>query len=437
MDLAVADDHVGRAGEDRRDELGDVLAVVLVVAVGVDDDVGAELQARVEARLEAGGEALVVRQAHDVVDAAGPRDLDRPVRRAVVDDQPLDRVEAVDAPRQVREHKRKCLLLVEAGDLDDQLHAVGPRGILTSIEVSSVPSATSPAAVASPSPAEAPRRAPSAAARDPHRRAREARPRRARARRPRRLRRLPDVSELRLVLLAAVGPRARRPRPAVLHRLPRADRASAGDRLRRAADAARRRRRPRDGRLRGASRSSCSSPASTRSARPRSRRSSASSPPRCSSRASTSRSSPPAATSTSRTSRSIIWAAVIELRAPRRHPVVVLSLLAAAGLMRPEAWLLAGVYWLWIVPARDVTWRQRFVYAALAAIGPLVWVAVDFAVTGNPLYSLTGTQRPRRGARAQQGRRRGAGRAVRVPRQAREVPGRHRRRGRPRRSPSC
>jgi len=81
---------------------------------------------------------------------------------------------------------------------------------------------------------------------------------------------------------------------------------------------------------------------------------------------------------------------VNELRAPRRHPLVVLALLAAAGLMRPEAWLLAGVYWLWLVPR--ATWRQRFAYAALAAIGPLVWVGVDFAVTGNPLYSLTGTR---------------------------------------------
>ena len=86
----------------------------------------------------------------------------------------------------------------------------------------------------------------------------------------------------------------------------------------------------------------------------------------------------------------VIWAAVIELRAPRRHPLVVLGLLAAAGLMRPEAWLLAGVYWLWLVPR--ASWKERVVYAALAAIGPLVWVAVDFAVTGNALYSLTGTQ---------------------------------------------
>ncbi len=85
----------------------------------------------------------------------------------------------------------------------------------------------------------------------------------------------------------------------------------------------------------------------------------------------------------------VIWAAVIEARAPRRHPVVVLLFLAAAGLMRPEAWLLAGLYWLWLLP--HATWRQRFGYAVLAAVGPLVWAGVDFAVTGQPLYSLTAT----------------------------------------------
>lgn len=86
----------------------------------------------------------------------------------------------------------------------------------------------------------------------------------------------------------------------------------------------------------------------------------------------------------------VVWAAVIELRAPRRHPLVVLGLLAAAGLMRPEAWLLAGVYWLWLF--MRLTWNQRAIYAGLAAVGPLVWVGVDLAVTGNPLYSLTGTR---------------------------------------------
>ncbi len=85
----------------------------------------------------------------------------------------------------------------------------------------------------------------------------------------------------------------------------------------------------------------------------------------------------------------VVWAAVIELRGPRRHPVIVMGLLAAAGLMRPEAWLLAGVYWLWLAPR--ATWKQRALYAALAAIGPLVWAGVDLAVTGNWKYSLTAT----------------------------------------------
>ena len=46
-------------------------------------------------------EALVVGEPHDVVDAVGARDLDRAVGRAVVDHEPLDRVEALDAPREV------------------------------------------------------------------------------------------------------------------------------------------------------------------------------------------------------------------------------------------------------------------------------------------------------------------------------------------------
>jgi len=85
----------------------------------------------------------------------------------------------------------------------------------------------------------------------------------------------------------------------------------------------------------------------------------------------------------------VMIAAVVEARAPRQRPRTVLVLLAAAGLMRPEAWLLAGLYWLWLVAKS--TWRQRAAYAAFAAIGPLVWVCVDFAVTGNPTYSLTAT----------------------------------------------
>ena len=81
----------------------------------------------------------------------------------------------------------------------------------------------------------------------------------------------------------------------------------------------------------------------------------------------------------------VMWAAVLEARRPRRG-VPVLLLLAAAGMLRPEAWVLAGLYWLWL--AWPATWRERALYAALAALGPLVWTATDFAVTGDPLFSL-------------------------------------------------
>jgi hypothetical protein len=81
----------------------------------------------------------------------------------------------------------------------------------------------------------------------------------------------------------------------------------------------------------------------------------------------------------------VVWAAVLEARSPRRG-VPVLLLLAAAGMLRPEAWVLAGLYWLWL--AWRATWRERALYAALAALGPVVWTATDFAVTGDPLFSL-------------------------------------------------
>ena len=77
-------------------------------------------------------------------------------------------------------------------------------------------------------------------------------------------------------------------------------------------------------------------------------------------------------------------AGVAEAEAPRRRPRVVGGLLLAAGLLRPEAWVLAGLYWLW------VGWR-RLDLLALAAAGPLVWAAVDAAVTGDPLHSLNAT----------------------------------------------
>lgn len=84
----------------------------------------------------------------------------------------------------------------------------------------------------------------------------------------------------------------------------------------------------------------------------------------------------------------VVWAAVLELRKPRRG-WAVLVLLALAAMLRPEAWVLAGLYVIWA--GWHASWGRRIGYAALAALGPVVWVATDFLVTGNPKYSLSGT----------------------------------------------
>src|SRR4051812_3755356 len=84
----------------------------------------------------------------------------------------------------------------------------------------------------------------------------------------------------------------------------------------------------------------------------------------------------------------VVWAAVLEARQPRRGaPVMVLLVLA--GLLRPEMWLFAAAYWAWCFPARD--WAGRFRLAALAALAPALWVLSDWAITGDPLWSLNGT----------------------------------------------
>jgi hypothetical protein len=81
----------------------------------------------------------------------------------------------------------------------------------------------------------------------------------------------------------------------------------------------------------------------------------------------------------------VVWAAVLEGTRPRRGTPVFL-LLAGAGLLRPEAWAMAAAYWVWM--AWHATWPERIRYAALAAIGPVVWAGVDTLVTGDPLFSL-------------------------------------------------
>ncbi len=127
----------------------------------------------------------------------------------------------------------------------------------------------------------------------------------------------------------------------------------------------------------------------------------------------------------------IVWAAALEVERSRRGtPVFVL--LALAGLLRPDAWVLGGVYWLWCAwPARTrllpragrdgaaagssppagrhataadslprvdlgttaagPSPRLLVGYAVLVAAAPLLWVAFDGLVTGDPLYSLHST----------------------------------------------
>jgi hypothetical protein len=100
----------------------------------------------------------------------------------------------------------------------------------------------------------------------------------------------------------------------------------------------------------------------------------------------------------------IVWAVVLEVQRPRRGAIVLL-LLAAAGLLRPDAWVLSGVYWLWCAwppigdqrdlrsasTARAIDNRTRLGYLGLALIAPVVWIGADAIVTGNPLYSLHST----------------------------------------------
>jgi hypothetical protein len=84
----------------------------------------------------------------------------------------------------------------------------------------------------------------------------------------------------------------------------------------------------------------------------------------------------------------IVWAVLLEARRSRRG-VPVLALLALAGLMRPEAWALGGLYTLYLW--RGASARERTTYAGLTALAPALWALGDWAVTGDPLHSLHGT----------------------------------------------
>lgn len=84
----------------------------------------------------------------------------------------------------------------------------------------------------------------------------------------------------------------------------------------------------------------------------------------------------------------LLLAVLLEVRRPRRG-AATLAVLAVAGLLRPESWVLAALYaaWSW----RGATAAQRAQYAALVAVAPAIWLASDAIVTGDALHSLHGT----------------------------------------------
>jgi hypothetical protein len=128
----------------------------------------------------------------------------------------------------------------------------------------------------------------------------------------------------------------------------------------------------------------------------------------------------------------VLSALIVETRRPRAG-APVLALLAVAGLLRPEAWVFSGLYWLYLAlplaratraggtggtgggdPAggsaqasgnadRVVGFLEgdgvglrgpsRLAWLALlVAAAPAIWVASDWLITGHPLWSLTNTR---------------------------------------------
>lgn len=87
----------------------------------------------------------------------------------------------------------------------------------------------------------------------------------------------------------------------------------------------------------------------------------------------------------------VLGALLVETRRPRNGKWT-LGLLGIAGLLRPEAWLLAGAYVVYVVVAERVDRPRAARLAALAAAAPLLWALTDLLIAGNPLHSLTGTR---------------------------------------------
>ncbi len=87
----------------------------------------------------------------------------------------------------------------------------------------------------------------------------------------------------------------------------------------------------------------------------------------------------------------LLAALVIELKRSRAGaPVLLLSSLA--GLVRPEAWLFAGAYWLYLAASDDRTPPELFRLAILAIASPILWLLSDWVLTGDAFFSFAQTR---------------------------------------------
>jgi hypothetical protein len=88
----------------------------------------------------------------------------------------------------------------------------------------------------------------------------------------------------------------------------------------------------------------------------------------------------------------VVWAGALGVgrwaapQTARRSAVPAMAVLFVAGLLRPEAWLLAGLWWLWTI--RDSSSRDRVWLTVLLLAAPVLWLGSDLVITGDALFSF-------------------------------------------------
>ena len=87
----------------------------------------------------------------------------------------------------------------------------------------------------------------------------------------------------------------------------------------------------------------------------------------------------------------VLGALVLETRRPRSG-WPVLTLLALAGLLRPEAWLFSFAYLAYLLLMGERNRHKLLGLSSLALVGPILWALFDWITAGSPTYSFTGTR---------------------------------------------